>query len=292
MDDTSATGRNRASRELDDNQRKRLGQYFTPAWIAERIVEHYYGDLALYDRVVEPSCGEGAFLAAIPEHVPAVGVEIDHDLAARAVANTGRTVLIGDFREVALPWQPTVMIGNPPFDQLSVRAFLDRAWALLPDEGRVGFILPACAIQSSATVEQLHRRWSIAQDMLPRNIFPRLSLPLVFARFIKGRRRTLSGFLLYGETQAVHALQRPVREALRANVGRTWRSVVEEAIRALGGEATLDQLYQQIEGCRPTTNPWWRPKCRQIVQRIAVRTGPGRWRLIEPVLVGATRAAA
>ena len=46
-----------------------LGQFFTPDWAAEALVEQHFGDLGLFDRVVEPSCGGGAFLRALP--VPA-----------------------------------------------------------------------------------------------------------------------------------------------------------------------------------------------------------------------------
>jgi exoribonuclease II len=51
-------------------------------------------------------------------------------------------------------------------------------------------------LQTSSTVEQLSKEFSIHQQLLPRNLFPRLKLPLVFARFVKERHRQLFGFLL------------------------------------------------------------------------------------------------
>jgi len=68
---------------------KRLGQYMTPDWAAHALVDRYFADLCCDDLVVEPSCGRGAFMRAIPAHVPVIGVEIDPDLAAEAV--TGRS---------------------------------------------------------------------------------------------------------------------------------------------------------------------------------------------------------
>lgn len=184
---------------------KELGQYMTPEWVAEALLERYYPGLGICDQVVEPSCGEGAFLRALPDQVPALGVEIDAALATVARASSGRPVLVGDFRAVDLPVRPTLVVGNPPFKQEVVLGFLQRAWELLPRDGEVGFILPAYTFQTAATVDRLSARWGIAQDMLPRNLFPRLTLPLCFARFTRGRRG-LVGFALYHEAAAVHHL--------------------------------------------------------------------------------------
>lgn len=56
---------------------KALSQYFTPTWAAEIIVEQLYPHLSANDLVIEPTCGDGRFLSAIPAHVPAYGVELD-----------------------------------------------------------------------------------------------------------------------------------------------------------------------------------------------------------------------
>jgi predicted RNA methylase len=78
-----------------------LMTYQTPTWAAERLVEHYYPDLSPADLVLEPTCGEGHFLDAIPPHVPAVGVELDAGRAAIA-RRTGREVLVGDVLTIDL----------------------------------------------------------------------------------------------------------------------------------------------------------------------------------------------
>lgn len=258
-----------------------LGQYMTPDWAAEALVERYFGDLGAGDTVIEPSCGRGAFLRALPEAVTAIGVEIDPDLAEVARRSSGRPVIVGDFRMVDLPCTPVALIGNPPFRKRTVDEFLDRAWNLLPDEGRVGFILPAFIFQTASTVDAMADRWSVRQDMLPRNLFEGLSHPLCFAVFTKGRARRMVGFALYHELAAVTRLQSRYRALIEQGEGSTWVAVTRAALEALGGTADLARLYQEIEGHRPTANAFWKEKVRQTVQRIAVRVDEGVWALPE-----------
>jgi site-specific DNA-methyltransferase (adenine-specific) len=258
-------------------QRRELGQFFTPEWVAQALVERYYPDLGMCDRLVEPSCGDGAFLRVLPDHVQVVGVEIDPDMAERARQCSGRPVVVGDFATAELPFSPTLVLGNPPFRQQTIQQFLDRAWELLPDEGGVGFILPAFAFQTSSTVDRLAQRWHMQQDMLPRNVFPRLMAPLCFARLTKGRKRGLVGFALYHEAAAVARLQARYRALLAQGERSVWAAVTRAAMEALGGTATLPQIYREVEGSRPTTNRYWQEKVRQTLQRIAYRTAPGTW---------------
>lgn len=253
----------------------------TPDWAALELVERYFGDLTSADRVVEPTCGRGAFLRALPSYVPAVGVEIDARLAAEARRLSGREVIVGDFRTADLPFTPTAVIGNPPFQLRAIEGVLERAWELLPDEGRVGFILPCYTLQTPTTVERIAARWSIQQSMLPRTLFHRLSKPLCFALLTKGTRRGLVGFALYHEAAAVARLQARYRALLVEGEGSVWAAVVRAALEALGGRAELPALYREIEGCRPTTNKFWQEKVRQTLQRIAVRVAAATWALPE-----------
>jgi len=256
--------------------RMELGQFFTPEWVAQALIERFYPGLGMWDRVAEPSCGEGAFLRALPDHVPAIGIEIDPDLAARARASSGREVLVGDFRTIDLPFRPTLLLGNPPFKSAVVMQFLDRAWDLLPADGEVGFVLPAFLFQTASTVDALAARWGMEQQMLPRNVFPGLSHPLCFARLTKGRHG-LIGFALYHEAAAIARLQARYRALLAQGERSAWAAVTRAALEALGGEATLPEIYREIEGARPTTNQYWREKVRQQLQRIGRRVGPARW---------------
>lgn len=264
------------------SKQKTLGQYMTPDWAAEALVERYFPDLGDADFVLEPSCGRGAFLRALPAHVPALGVEIDPELAEAARRSSGRRVIVGDFRMVDIRDQPTAVIGNPPFTVRTIAEFLERAWHLLPDDGRAGFILPAFTFQTANTAMALAERWAIRQDMLPRDLFHGLSHPLCFALLTKGRARGLFGFALYHEQQAVARLQARYRALLQGGEGSSWTAITRAALEALGGEADLARLYREIEGHRPTPNRFWQAKVRQVVQSIAERVGPGVWRLREP----------
>lgn len=248
-------------------QQAALGQYPTPFWVAQALVERHFAHLSSSDMVFEVSCGPGAFLAALPEHVPAIGFDIDPAMVVLARKNTGRTIIEGDFRIAELPAMPTALIGNPPFDMKVIDGFLDRAHALLPHEGQIGMILPCYAFQTAERVASYAERWSLAQEMIPRNIFPGLSLPLMFARFIKDTRRTLVGLFLYREVADVQKLPKTYREILSGLTQSVWADLVARAMASLGGRANLQALYTEIEGKQPTRTKWWREKIRQVLRR-------------------------
>lgn len=256
-----------------------LSQYMTPQWAAQALVERFFSDLGEGDVVLEPTCGDGAFLAAIPDGVTAFGVEIDPELAQVARRLSGREVLVGDIRSVGLPVSPTAVIGNPPFSRAFVEAMLDRVWTVLPEEGRVGLILPCFVLQTASTVDRLGKRWELQQHMLPRNLFPRLQQPLCFAQLRKGGLRGLVGFALYPEVHAVSLLEQRYRQLLAGGVRSGWAAVTRAALEAHGGSATLQELYRDIGGCRPTPNPWWQAKVRQTLRTVAHRVSAGMWQL-------------
>lgn len=259
-----------------------LDQYFTPAWAAELIVARYFSDLSERDTVVEPSCGDGRFLMAIPHQIDAYGVEIDPAVAAVAARNSGREVIVADFIHANLPRRPTVVIGNPPFSIDTVNAMLARCHEDMDYGGRIGFILPVSIFQTANTVISYQRKWSIAQDLIPRNLFDRLRMPLMFARFKKEKQTTSVGLFLYAETQAIESMQKEMRRLMLGNnsTATCWRDIVALALKACGGTATLAQLYICIEGNRPTPNPWWKEKIRQVAGRHFKRIGPGEYATI------------
>lgn len=259
-----------------------LMTYQTPAWAAEELVAHYFADLSSSDLVLEPTCGEGHFLDAVPSYVPAVGVELD-PARAEIARRTGREILVGDVLTMALEQTPTAILGNPPFEAAFVDALLDRAHAWLPEDGRCGLILPAFVLSTSTRLVRESERWSIAQDMIPRELFPHLRLPVIFARFEKRRRRTLVGFTLFADMAGIRGLTRRARFILENGRAPAWKSVVLDALKECGGEASLDQLYRAIEGRRPTSNPHWRAKIRQVVHHYAERTGPSRYAITQEV---------
>lgn len=256
------------------------GEYQTPTWACELLVERYFRDLKSSDRVIEPSCGEGHWLDAIPRSVPAIGIELNPTLAARARDRTGREIIVGDVLDVQLAaGSATAVIGNPPFTARLIDGILDRAHGWLVDGGRCGLVLPACILYRERRIARERERWAIEQEALPREIWQRLYTPLVFARFTKSRSRTLVGFALFDEMTFVRAMTNRTRAMLSAGRSPVWRDVVLDALRQCGGEADLAAIYSRIAKRRPTANPFWKEKVRQQLQRHAVRVSPGVYRM-------------
>ncbi len=270
----------RASNENDqqDNPeyKPELSQWMTPAWAAQAIVDHalpLFKDGAI---VVEPSCGIGRFLDAIPNQYRSIGVELDPDLASIATKR-GHEVVIGDFRTVDLPVDKADgIIGNPPFEAPVFNGFMTRAHTLLDDGGQVIMLLPAYIFQTAGTVMRWNRQWSMMQEMVPRNLFPRLRLPLTLARFTKDPKPRLSGFLLYHEATAISEMPKAYRKALN-ECRSVWEAVVGQAIENLGGQAPLKDIYMEIEPRRPTANQFWREKIRQTLQLKFEKQKNGNW---------------
>ncbi len=256
-----------------------LDQYFTPTWVAEALVEQFFPTLAT-DFVVDAGCGHGAFLGALPASVDALGVEIDPEAAAIARRNTGRLVLTGDFLDVELTRQPTMIIGNPPFREAILDAMLARAHLLLPRGGQVGWVLPAYVFQTPSRVLAMAERWSIeSKAMLPRTLYRGLKEPLAFMVFTKDGRRLLQGFALYREAAEVAALSEAYRVVLSRAPRSAWVRCVADAVRTMGGTATLPQIYAEIGGRRPSQTTWWREKVRQVAQAHLVRLDSGTYGL-------------
>lgn len=258
-----------------------LKQYFTPAWAAALLVQKYLPALSDSDLVLEPSCGPGAWLQAIPEDVPVVGVEIDPELAQIARDRTGRPVITGDFATVALPGGVTTIVGNPPYNLDIFESFLSRSHRLLPELATAAFLLPAYFFQTYGRVNQWRERWSMRVDLVPRGLFPGIKCPLTFCVYRKDKRRDMVGFALYAELAAVNNLTERSQEILQN--GRphrsVWRALVEDTLAKLGGRATLEQIYCSIEPHRPTPTAFWKEKVRQQLQQYFLHCGPGEYAL-------------
>lgn len=259
-----------------------LSQFFTPAWAASMLLQRHFPRLNSADTVVDAGCGDGRFLMAVPADVDAYGIEIDPHWAEQARLNSGREVLLGDFTQLALPRAPTVVVGNPPFKSAIITAFLARCHEIMEYGGQVGFLLPAYYLQTAGTVMRLNRKFSIEQEMLPRNMFESMTKPIVWATFTKSQRTVLSGFFLYAETDALDSLKPEAKALFVGNESSPtcWKDAVEMALQVCGGQATLQQIYQCLENKRPTANPWWREKVRQIAGRHFTRVQPGEYALV------------
>lgn len=253
-----------------------LDQWFTAWWAAEEFVADALRDLGDVS-AVEPACGNGAFLAAIPKTCEAFGIEIDPAMVPAAIANSGREVLLGDFRTIDLTGRSVeLVIGNPPFDMALVDGFLDRAHVLLPDGGLVALILPAYAFQTPSRVMRWAERYALDVNMIPRTIFSGIRNPLVWAKFRKSGQRMFRGLMLFAEQRDIEQMRPAIREALERP--GSWREAVRLALESLGGEASVAAICDAIVPERRTSQHW-RPKIRQTLGRHFHRTGEARWRL-------------
>jgi hypothetical protein len=216
---------------LDTAVDVRKYQWFTPEWAAVELVERYFPDLSTSDLVLEPSCGAGAFLKAIPDQIPALGVEVDPGVAELCRANTGRQVLCGDFRSIPLPPGITRAIGNPPFAVHLINDFLSRL-SKMEEMRQCGFLLPAYSMQTHNTVVPWLEHWKMTSELIPRRLFPRLKLPLVFILFDRSKSRDMVGFALYEESVQFENLHKRAQKVLREGVPRkgVWRALVDDVM--------------------------------------------------------------
>lgn len=150
------------------SRQKELGQFFTPDSVASALVK--WAARKTQDRLLDPSCGDGQFLAC---HRCAVGIEIDPENAALARQRApGALIHLGDFFTWAerTPERFDAAAGNPPFiryqrftGETRARAVkiaarlgarfngLSSSWApflvvaasLLKPGGRMAFVVPA-----------------------------------------------------------------------------------------------------------------------------------------------------
>jgi hypothetical protein len=168
--------------ELDSAAlRKARGAFYTPAALCEYVVA--WAVRSGTDRVLEPSCGEAAFLLAAAQRLGGLGARSPHlhghelhavsaDAAHSALAAAGHRaeIAVGDF--LGTPAQPLfdVVVGNPPYVRYqdfagparaagrraalssgvsltrlasSWAAFTIHAAAFLRPGGRLGLVLPA-----------------------------------------------------------------------------------------------------------------------------------------------------
>lgn len=236
-------------------------------------------DIGSVSTVIEPTCGDGRMLQAVPEHIPAFGIEIDPELAEEARERTGREVINADILTAEIPFKFDVVFGNPPFRAKFLDKLLDKVADTMEDGCRCGLLLPAYFMQTPTRVLKWNRIWSIYPELLPRTLFPRSQLPIIFALFTKDPAPQLKGMRLYVEADAITRLRPEFREMLEKGRG-LWQPVVVRALAELGGEDHLAKIYEKVGKFRPSDNPWWREKVRQTLQRGPFKAcGNGVWSL-------------
>jgi site-specific DNA-methyltransferase (adenine-specific) len=256
-----------------------VGFWRTPSWLADALVERaapISGDV-----VCEPTCGDGAILAAVPADVQAFGIEIDPILAAEAVRVTGRTIIVGDALTVTLPAQPTLVIGNPPFSQTFVERLLGRFHRELHEGGRMVLLLSVHLFQTSATVARYAELFSLAVELVPRDVFPGLERPLLLATLTKAAERRIVGIAFAREIAELRGFPAAYRALLERSKSNVWVRVCEAALREIGRPATVDEIASIVQGVRPTTTTFWREAIRKHLRESFVRVAPATYALPE-----------
>lgn len=161
------------------SNKKMRGGYYTPKPVAEFITRWAAPDLN--SRILEPSCGDGAFLRELSsrkEDVDVVAVELNPLEADKASVTSGFEITTDDFFNVSALERNgagfDIVLGNPPFiryqnfdSECRDRAFeqmkdygfkpnkLTNIWVpflvisanLLKKDGRLGMVIPAELLQ-------------------------------------------------------------------------------------------------------------------------------------------------
>jgi adenine-specific DNA methylase len=235
--------------------RKARGAFFTPAALCDYVVA--WAVRSGTDRVLEPSCGEAAFLLAAADRLRSLGAVAPdlhgHELHAGSAA-AARTALaahghraeiaVGDF--LAAPAQPCfdAVVGNPPYVRYqdfagparaagrraalsagvsltrlasSWAAFTVHAAAFLRPGGRLGLVLPAELLSVNYAAD--------VRSFLMRR-FGRVRLVLFTERVFPGVLAEVVLVLAEGEGPAAHCELLQVQDlaALAAATGAesTW----------------------------------------------------------------------
>lgn len=266
-----------------NGNKKIFSQYFTPRWVAEILYDAHFSHLGPNDLLWEPTCGNGNMIASVPSNVPCIGTELDPELVMKA-RRFGRPIIQGDCLTADLSeyGKVTAVFGNPPFVMDLFEKLLERCAQMLDIGHKAGFIIPAYFFQTSKTVMKLGRKWSIEQEMLPRDIFPSLIKPLTFGTFIRENQPRLIGFRLFAETAAMREFSSEVRYELTNGSTETrsiWKNAITRTLNKLGGKASLKDIYASMRDDRPTQNEFWKEQIRKVLQKSFVKVDSGTYAL-------------
>ena len=126
-------------------------KYFTPLELAEYLVQLTYDTIGTdWDRIIEPSCGDGSFLQFLPENTIAYDIE---PVLPR--------VIQADYRTVQLPYmEKSLVIGNPPFGRGNS---LSRQFVLksLLHSPYIAFVQPISQLDNNITMSNTELLLSI-----------------------------------------------------------------------------------------------------------------------------------
>ncbi|MHB8605547.1 MAG: Eco57I restriction-modification methylase domain-containing protein [Thermoplasmatota archaeon] len=209
-----------------------LGQTMTPQRLAEFMVGLLQSPTS--STVLEPGCGDGAFLEQLAKSGfrDVHGIDIDPALAARARLKSAARVSVADFIDYSPAFTPRVIIGNPPYvrrkdmppglrgklDALSdakvnglsdlAYLFIKKSIDLLPMGGELVFVTPVYwtqALHGRGVRAQVSRAGSLTHLFYfgENRVFPRVNVHTVVFRFVKGERLPLRYVEFFGKHQSL-----------------------------------------------------------------------------------------
>jgi predicted RNA methylase len=175
---------------LSINRRRALGQYFTPDPVVTTCYGFIDGALPPRPRIVDPACGDGAFLRyAAAHHLAAPsdlhGCEVDPALvAALHTAGLAQIRQADGLAPASLPDATfDLVVGNPPYGVATARdgqalasesRFLLRAVELARPGGLIALVLPSGVLANERLCPlraNLLRHMIVAVVELPRDTF-------------------------------------------------------------------------------------------------------------------------
>lgn len=247
-----------------DERRVALGDFQTPEGLAEEVLRVACGD-ADPSVVLEPTCGEGAFLAAASRRFPRarlVGFDINADYVDRARARlpAERSSLTArDFFQT--PWErvvsglgdPLLVVGNPPWVTSAALGALG-AHNLPPktNEGRLSGMDARTGKSNFDISEWMIRR--LLEALGERRFTLAMLCKAKVARRLMEHVAT-SGAALYGEVRAIDArlhfgaaVDAVLLVLKRGTLGRSAESPVRWGVYDALGSAAPRRIMGVVEG--------------------------------------------
>lgn len=260
------------------SSRKLTGSYYTPDPVALTLLG--WGIWSSEDRLLDPSCGDGRFIAG---HRNAVGVEQDAQAVTSALTRAPLAKIeTGDFFAWAGETSERFdcVAGNPPFIRYqtfkgaqrerasalcarlgvhftglasSWAPFLVAAASLLDPGGRMAFVVPAeigHAPYAAPLLEYLVAHFSTVQIVAVREkLFPELSEDcwLLYAEGFGGH----TSHIRFTALDRFVPMASPPKAYSEVNVAE-WRSVWNRRLRPFLLPTAARELYQHIASRRST----------------------------------------
>jgi len=277
--------------------RRIYGQFFTPDAVVACCYELIDGNLPSIPTIIDPACGDGAFLRYAFAHAVTlseriVGCELDAGLVAELVGSGLASVRQADGLAIAnLPAGAfDLVVGNPPFgvatssegraSLASEVRFLLRAFELARPGGLIALVLPSGVLANerlqSLRDDLLGRCTLLAVIALPRNTFHRAgtdaACSIVLLRNAPAPANHRVFFALAGR---LDELPQVVTAYHNRQEIRDWRleikpSEEQSLVSNLRSPIVFWLAQAELPGRRMDPH-FWQPAHRELLDRMAAR---------------------